>query len=211
MLTFGCALVLAVGGANGYLLDDSTASDGAEGANCSYSSLWQRCPLQDEEAGMQRRRRDCEMLWFDETWAAFAGSAAVAEVQEKLRHSRFVLPHREQLPLLLNKLGLYGVAVEVGVNAGHFARTFIEAWPLGKRYHAIDPQHVREFGELSAWPWLAKQPKFIFHHGFDTSVIQHIPERSLDFVYIDAGHTCKSPEHHRSTAVAPPHAQQELA
>ena len=39
---------------NGYLLDDSSASDGAEGANRYYSSLWQRCPLQDEEAGMQR-------------------------------------------------------------------------------------------------------------------------------------------------------------
>ena len=90
---------------------------------------------------------------------------------------------------------------------GHFARTFIEAWPSGKRYHAIDPTHVRSFGEISAWPWLSQKPQFTFHHGFDTSVIDTIPNRSVDFVYIDAEHTCKGQPPASATSACAAHVQ----
>ena len=106
---------------------------------------------------MQRRRQDCETLWFDETWAAFAGGAAVADVVEKLRHSRFVLPHREQLPhhLLAAALGARRAA-EAGVEAEAAARgraagaavgvAALEAPQLEQRrrpVHTVARQHAR--------------------------------------------------------------------
>ena len=111
---------------------------------------------------------------------------------------------REDLPVLLNRLGLIGVGVEVGVQTGNYSAWILHRW-AGARLISIDPwrtddpdayvdvanveqlrhdelfastQHrLAPFGERSAiWRMTGQE------------AVAHIGDASLDFVYLDARH-----------------------
>lgn len=117
---------------------------------------------------------------------------------------RPVLPFREDLPRLLNRRGLVGCGVEVGVKRGEFSEALLAAWG-GAHLVSVDPwleaggdeyvdvanvaqdQHeqfytetrgrLQKFGSRSTiWRMTGDEAaKRILHH-------------SLDFVYLDARH-----------------------
>ncbi|MDQ3643979.1 MAG: class I SAM-dependent methyltransferase [Actinomycetota bacterium] len=118
--------------------------------------------------------------------------------------SRFVLPHRLDLPLLLNRRGLVGCGAEVGVKRGDYSEVILESW-RGRHLISVDPwlsapdtdyvdvanvaqethdayydetvARLARFGERSSvWRMTG------------TEAADRIPHHCLDFVYLDARH-----------------------
>jgi hypothetical protein len=117
---------------------------------------------------------------------------------------RPVLPVREELPHLLNRRGLLGCAVEVGVKQGEFSEMLLRHW-RGRHLISVDPwqaapaadyddvanvqqsehdafyaetlQRLAQFGERSTvWRMTG------------AAAAERIPHHCLDFVYLDARH-----------------------
>jgi Methyltransferase domain/galactosyl transferase GMA12/MNN10 family len=93
---------------------------------------------------------------------------------------------REEIPLLLNSLGLVGTGVQVGVRKGRFSEHVLERWH-GKKLISIGPwraeppdedvdnSRLARFGQRSElWPGTGAEAIPAFSPGF------------LDFVYLDA-------------------------
>jgi hypothetical protein len=116
---------------------------------------------------------------------------------------RPVLAKRADLPQLLNRRGLVGCGVEVGVKAGAFSELVLEVWK-GRHLISVDPwaedddRYVNmdnvsqgEHDELHAQT-LRRLARF----GERSSVwrmtgeeaAQALPHHALDFVYLDARH-----------------------
>ena len=121
---------------------------------------------------------------------------------------RAILPVREDLPFLLNRRGLLGCGVEVGVKTGWFSEVLLERWK-GRHLISVDP-------------WLADEPDAYIdvanveqpeHERFydetcrrlerfgarssiwrmtSADAAPRIPHHSLDFVYLDARHDYES-------------------
>jgi hypothetical protein len=115
-----------------------------------------------------------------------------------------VLAKRADLPLLLNRRGLLGCGVEVGVKEGVFSETLLAAWN-GRHLISVDPwkaaseeqyinldnvsqevhdrfyaeavRRLNRFGErCTIWRMTGREAAL------------RIPHHSLDFVYLDARH-----------------------
>jgi hypothetical protein len=117
--------------------------------------------------------------------------------------SRPALARRNDLPLLLNRRGLLGCGVEVGVKAGVFSERLLADW-RGRHLISVDPwakadaeyvnldnveqdvhdgfyaetlARLERFGERSSvWRLTGEE------------AAERIPHHSLDFVYLDARH-----------------------
>jgi hypothetical protein len=111
---------------------------------------------------------------------------------------------REELPLLLNSLGLTGTGVELGVRKGHFSEWLLEVW-TGARLISIDswqsvaPDRYVDVSNVTQDEHDGNHAETVrrlarFGHrsevwrstGADAAL--SIPPESLDFVYVDARH-----------------------
>lgn len=120
------------------------------------------------------------------------------------RHT-MALRRRDEFPYLLNRLGLTGEGVEVGVFRGEFAELVLDSWK-GSKYHLVDPWMVYA-EEMGAEGHPLNQEAFdhiyesvlrrVDHFG-DRADVMRMPsldaatcfaDGTLDFVYIDGLHT----------------------
>lgn len=116
------------------------------------------------------------------------------------------LDHREDLPFLFNELGLTGKGVEVGVLRGEFSRHILQYWKGQKLYcidawrhldGVIDINNPDHNGHLNN---LAEAFKALYGLQNRATLIRELsgeaadlfPNKSLDFVYIDAAHDFKN-------------------
>ena len=113
-------------------------------------------------------------------------------------HSLRLVRARWELPHLLNRRGLLGTGVEVGVAAGEFSELILRSW-RGRLLISVD-----------SWPWepgdhehrdaverlFAEATERLGAYGERSEIwrsdsaeaAERVPPRSLDFVYIDAQH-----------------------
>jgi hypothetical protein len=112
----------------------------------------------------------------------------------------FRVNHRREFGGLLDHLGLFGTAVEVGTHRGDFAYQFLTGWPSGKLI-CVDPWQSQlegyfEFTDCDReLDFLACQDKLAefgdrvsFMRMVSSEAAKLIPDRSLSMVYIDANH-----------------------
>ena len=114
------------------------------------------------------------------------------------------VPDRDQLPALLNRRGLTGQAAEIGVKLGRFSDLLLGSWQ-GEKLISIDPWLEAEADEYVDHANVAQDQHEQFYrrtkellakHGSRSEIwratsveaSQRVPDRSLDFVYIDARH-----------------------
>ena len=118
------------------------------------------------------------------------------------------LASRSELPHLLNQRRLFGCGVEIGVQHGEFSEVILDAW-RGRHLISVDPwmtdvadQYV-DIANVSQTQHNAlheETKQRLSRFGSRSSVwrmtsleaIPHIPDYSLDFVYIDARHDYES-------------------
>jgi hypothetical protein len=110
---------------------------------------------------------------------------------------------REDLPYLLNRKRLLGVGVEVGVLRGDFSAHILKFWEGRKLYlvdawrhlpGVVDINNPDHNGHLDN---MAKAFMKIYEYDHRATIIRDtsvaasclFPDKSLDFVYIDAGHS----------------------
>ena len=113
-----------------------------------------------------------------------------------------LLNHRNQLPEMLNSLGLNGVGVEIGVCEGVFSKKILDTWKGQKLYlidswrhipNSIDFLNTDNNGQLNA---MAQTFMKIYDYGSKAVMIREnsveasnlFADESLDFCYIDASH-----------------------
>ena len=98
------------------------------------------------------------------------------------------LPARDHFGPLANAVGLDGTFVEIGVRFGDYALMNLEAW-RGRRYVMIDPEQpsAAKRDEVAA-AYRARGRQIEHHVAMDYEVADRFANRSLDVVYIDAGH-----------------------
>ena len=117
---------------------------------------------------------------------------------------RPVLPVREDLPFLLNRRGLYGCGVEVGVKTGWFSEVLLDRWK-GRHLISVDPwladdpdayvdvanveqpEHERFYEETRSRLERFGERSSIWRMTSDEAAPK-VPHHSLDFVYLDARH-----------------------
>lgn len=114
------------------------------------------------------------------------------------------VPSREELPEVLNRRGLVGRAAEVGVYRGAFSEVVLRQW-RGRELVSVDPwleQAEDAYVDRLNRPQDVQERIFagtcerLAPYGDRSSIwrttsvdaAEHLPPRSLDFVYIDARH-----------------------
>jgi FkbM family methyltransferase len=115
---------------------------------------------------------------------------------------------RDEIPLLLNSLGLIGAGVEVGVRKGHFSEHILEHW-RGEKLISIDPwraeprdeyidisnvtqdEHDGNYSETCQRLARFGQRSELWR-GTGAEAIPAFPAECLDFVYLDARHDAQS-------------------
>ena len=112
---------------------------------------------------------------------------------------------RNELGTLLNELGLFGNAVEIGVDQGCYAGEILRRWK-GRLYFMVDPwQRYPEYNDLferdqpimdaiykNVVEGCRKDPRIVILRGFSVPVGKLFHDGYFDFAYIDADHTYKS-------------------
>jgi predicted O-methyltransferase YrrM len=99
-----------------------------------------------------------------------------------------LVPSREELPILLNRRGLVGRAVEVGVFQGAYSARLLSAW-RGRELVSIDPWDGADDALEQARRTLARfGRRSTIWRSTSLEAAEHIEDASLDFVYIDALH-----------------------
>lgn len=114
------------------------------------------------------------------------------------------VPSRDEIPELLNRRGLLGDAVEIGVKAGRYSELLLSSW-RGRRLVSVDPwlaadpeayvdranvaqdQHER-YCEQTKRRLARHGPRSEIWRLTSTQAAQRVARASLDFVYIDARH-----------------------
>jgi hypothetical protein len=119
------------------------------------------------------------------------------------------LEQRYHFGLLLNKLGLTGNAVEIGVGHGDFSKALLDTWK-GHKIYLVDPwKHIREgyidianvsnkeqekaLAECKAKLEVYENRYEIIRATSEEAVIK-FSDGFFDFVYIDANHAFKHVE-----------------
>jgi hypothetical protein len=115
---------------------------------------------------------------------------------------------REQIPFLLNHLGLLGIAVEVGVEWGHFSHHILRHW-FGRLLYSVDPwieQPSHQYNDLCNASAQVHEARFSYArallqvHGPRSNVLRTFSghasrcfsDATLDFVYLDGNHSFES-------------------
>lgn len=111
---------------------------------------------------------------------------------------------RTEIPELLSNLGLVGTVVELGVYRGEFSQVLLEGMSELGTLHLVDvwrrlpgfpgqdtaEQHRANFAEmlrrLEEWLWRGKAKVQV---GWTVEVAALFAPRSVDAVYVDAGHS----------------------
>lgn len=135
--------------------------------------------------------------------------AAMRSLRATWATPRPILAKRDDLPRLLNRRGLVGCGVEVGVKAGAFSERLLEGWK-GRHLISVDP-----------WAAAEQDDRYVnldnvaqeIHDGFHADAVgrlarfgerstvwrttgqeaaRRIPHHTLDFVYLDARHDYES-------------------
>ncbi len=113
------------------------------------------------------------------------------------------LATRQEIPLLLNSRKLFGAGVEVGVQRGDYSKCILETWRGHKLYlvdlwrpmdDSLDPANVslsQNRDNLAAtFDAIAPfDPRAVIIREDSVGAARLFMDASLDFVYIDAGHT----------------------
>lgn len=128
----------------------------------------------------------------------------IADVRETYRSTLAFVPERAELPFVLNRRGLLGCGVEVGVKQGEFSEQILRRWQ-GRHLISVDPW--RTF-PAESYVDIANVPQEV-HDGFMRETMDRlspfgerstiwratsreasevVPRHSLDFVYLDARH-----------------------
>lgn len=114
----------------------------------------------------------------------------------------FMILHRNNFPDFLNKNGLTGNGIEVGVAAGEYSKVLLEGWK-GKKLYLLDAW--RHFGGINdannPEPQIHRQRfdevfRLTYFYYDRVSIIKELsvdaarifPDEFFDFVYIDAAH-----------------------
>lgn len=118
--------------------------------------------------------------------------------------TRPVLPHRLDLPLLLNSRGLIGCGAEVGVKKGEYSELLLDGW-RGRHLISIDPWlsapetdyvDVANVAQETHDRYYEQTVNRLTRFGERSTVwrltgaeaADRIPAHCLDFVYLDARH-----------------------
>ena len=114
---------------------------------------------------------------------------------------RRLVAERHEFPNYLNKLGLVGAAVELGVDKSFFASNFIRTW-RGSRYYLVDPwKDLEDYTEIqgsyeqryqTAKRLEAKYKGRIQVLRMRGEQAAKVISNDLDFVHIDANHSYKA-------------------
>jgi len=111
--------------------------------------------------------------------------------------------YREDLPFLLNKLGLKGTGAEIGVEKGIFSKHLLEHWH-GEKLYLIDCwRHNPEYNDIANGDHniqldnMAKTFMAVYEHSKRAAIIREFSvdaatlfqDSSLDFVFLDADHS----------------------
>ena len=121
---------------------------------------------------------------------------------------RPMLGYRDELPELLNRRGLLGRGVEVGVRRGDFSELLLDGW-RGRELVSIDPWSEAPGEEYVDVANVAQQQHDRFHAETQARLARfgerstiwrmtgregaaQIPDGSLDFAYLDARHDYES-------------------
>jgi Methyltransferase domain len=114
------------------------------------------------------------------------------------------VPDRDEIPVVLNRRGLTGQGAEIGVKLGRFSDLLLRSWE-GEKLISIDPWQEAEPDEYVDHANVEQDQHEVFYrrtrellakHGSRSEIwrttsveaAQRVPDRSLDFVYIDARH-----------------------
>ena len=111
---------------------------------------------------------------------------------------------RDELPVVLNKRGLLGCGVEIGVKTGAYSDVLLKVW-RGKRLISIDPwledapqnyvdranvpqSQQNEFYEMTKRRLAVYGERSVIWRKTSAEGAKEIEDHTLDFVYIDARH-----------------------
>lgn len=151
-----------------------------------------------------RLKRHIEAVGF----ASPARYAVRLAARPTYRLSLRVVPNREELPEVLNRLGLTGCGVELGVARGVFSAHLLRHW-RGAHLISVDPwaEQPRDgYVDVSNAPQPVQDRSYeeacerltVFGRRssvwrmFGAEAAERIPRGSLDFVYVDARHDYES-------------------
>ena len=110
------------------------------------------------------------------------------------------LMHRSYLPAFLNKLGLKGKGVEIGVKEGNFSKIILDNWGCKKLY-LVDPWEIQEKDTYdenhnhnkdfeNTLKKLSKyKERYEIIREYSDKAHAHFKNDSLDFIYIDGNHS----------------------
>jgi predicted O-methyltransferase YrrM len=99
-----------------------------------------------------------------------------------------LVPSREELPIFLNRRGLLGRGVEVGVFQGAYSAHLLSAW-RGRELVSVDPWEGADEAAEQARRTLARfGARSVIWRSTSLEAAEQIEDASLDFVYIDALH-----------------------
>jgi hypothetical protein len=151
-------------------------------------------PRINHNAGLPRQYRRATML--DD----LTSTVVRRESSDPTAH----VPSRDDLPILLNRLGLVGVGAEVGVQSGAYSAWILHRW-AGATLISIDPWHAadpEEYVDIAnveqsrhdelyrttvhrLLPFGARSQVW---RTTGTDAIRLVDDAALDFVYLDARH-----------------------
>src|SRR5687768_12025070 len=114
------------------------------------------------------------------------------------------VPDRDEIPAVLNRRGLTGQGVEIGVKLGRYSDVLLRSWQ-GEKLISIDPWLEAEPDEYvdhanvdqdQHEQFYRRTKELLARHGDRSEIWRatsveaagRVPDRSLDFVYIDARH-----------------------
>ena len=120
-----------------------------------------------------------------------------------MEENKLQIEFRNQLPILLRKLGLVGVGVEVGVQTGIYSEVILRLSNL-KRLYSIDCwksfegyRDIANKNQIKQYYYYLKTKIRLFKFGKRSRILKKFSkdaanlfgDNSLDFIYIDAQHS----------------------
>lgn len=136
--------------------------------------------------------------------SAIIRRAIVTAARPVYRRTLRAVPDRHELPELLNRRGLLGTGVEIGVQEGVYSEQLLSRW-RGEQLISVDPwlaapseewvntdnveqpAHEQRYATTVARLAPFGDRSVIWRKTSDAASNQ-VPDRSLDYVYIDARH-----------------------
>ena len=114
----------------------------------------------------------------------------------------YLMEHRDEIPTYLNRWGLTGTGVEVGVSQGEYSDVLLSKWS-GKKLYLVDAwRHFDGVEDISNPPpathfrHMLMTLQKVYAYGSRATIIRDLSanaanlfqDGTLDFVYIDASH-----------------------